>query len=123
MWRHLPLSDVHPHAQLAAEASEAAAAQGAFWAMHELLLAHQDAPPRAIWSATRAARPRCRPLQRRARARRARRGRFGRRGRRPQQRRRDATFFVNGRRHYGAYDIRSLTEAVRAARARAALAA
>ena len=33
------------------------------------------------------------------------------------------TFFVNGRRHYGAYDIRSLTDAVRASRARAALAA
>jgi protein-disulfide isomerase len=33
------------------------------------------------------------------------------------------TFFVNGRRHYGAYDIRSLAEAVHAARARAALAA
>jgi protein-disulfide isomerase len=31
VWRHLPLSDVHPHARLAAEASEAAAAQGAFW--------------------------------------------------------------------------------------------
>jgi Na+/H+ antiporter NhaA len=42
MWRHLPLSDVHPHAQLAAEASEAAAAQGAFWQMHDLLLDHQD---------------------------------------------------------------------------------
>jgi hypothetical protein len=44
-------------------------------------------------------------------------------GRRPQQRRRHATFFVNGRRHYGAYDIRSLTEAVHASRAGAALAA
>src|SRR5262245_23924319 len=31
VWRHLPLNDVHPRAQLAAEASEAAAAQGAFW--------------------------------------------------------------------------------------------
>ena len=31
VWRHLPLNDVHPHAQLAAEASEAAAAQGRFW--------------------------------------------------------------------------------------------
>src|SRR4051812_39278749 len=36
VWRHLPLGDVHPHARLAAEASEAAAAQGAFWAMHDL---------------------------------------------------------------------------------------
>ncbi len=42
VWRHLPLSDVHPQAQLAAEASEAAAAQGAFWPMHDLLLSHQD---------------------------------------------------------------------------------
>ena len=43
MWRHLPLTDVHPRAQLAAEASEAAAAQGAFWPMYDLLLQHQDA--------------------------------------------------------------------------------
>src|SRR6202022_3977964 len=43
VWRHLPLTDVHPRAQLAAEASEAAAAQGAFWPMHDLLLQHQDA--------------------------------------------------------------------------------
>jgi protein-disulfide isomerase len=42
VWRHLPLTDVHPAAQLAAEASEAAAAQGRFWEMHGLLLAHQD---------------------------------------------------------------------------------
>src|SRR4029077_706994 len=40
VWRHLPLIDVHPAAQLAAEASEAAAAQGRFWEMHDLLLAH-----------------------------------------------------------------------------------
>ena len=43
VWRHLPLNDVHPHAQLAAEAAEAAAAQGKFWEMHDLLLAHQGA--------------------------------------------------------------------------------
>jgi Na+/H+ antiporter NhaA len=42
VWRHLPLNDVHPRAQLAAEASEAAAAQGAFWPMHDLLMEHQD---------------------------------------------------------------------------------
>jgi hypothetical protein len=41
-WRHLPLNDVHEHAQVAAEAAEAAAAQGAFWPMHDLLLGHQD---------------------------------------------------------------------------------
>ena len=42
VWRHLPLNDVHPHAQFAAEAAEAAADQGAFWDMHDLLLRHQD---------------------------------------------------------------------------------
>ena len=42
VWRHLPLNDVHPHAQLAAEAAEAAAAQGRFWDMHDALLSHQD---------------------------------------------------------------------------------
>ena len=39
VWRHLPLNDVHPNAQMAAEAAEAAAAQGAFWEMHDRLLA------------------------------------------------------------------------------------
>ena len=42
VWRHLPLNDVHPNAQMAAEAAEAAAAQGAFWEMHDRLLDHQD---------------------------------------------------------------------------------
>lgn len=41
IWRHLPLNDVHPHAQLAAEAAEAAALQGRFWQMHDLLLTNQ----------------------------------------------------------------------------------
>jgi NhaA family Na+:H+ antiporter len=41
--RHLPLSDLHPRAQLAAEAAEAAGAQGRFWEMHDRLFAHQDA--------------------------------------------------------------------------------
>jgi protein-disulfide isomerase len=35
--RHFPLTDRHPYAALAAEAAEAAAAQGAFWAMHDAL--------------------------------------------------------------------------------------
>jgi Na+/H+ antiporter NhaA len=43
VWRHLPLTDVHPYAQLAAEASEAAAKQGKFWEMHDQLLDHQGA--------------------------------------------------------------------------------
>lgn len=42
VFRHLPLPDVHPHAELAAAAAEAAAAQGRFWEMHDLLFQHQD---------------------------------------------------------------------------------
>ena len=37
VFRHFPLVEVHPHAELAAEAAEAAAAQGRFWSMHERL--------------------------------------------------------------------------------------
>lgn len=40
--RHLPLPDVHPHAALAAVAAEAAARQGRFWEMHDLLFTRQD---------------------------------------------------------------------------------
>ena len=39
VYRHYPLLEVHPHAELAAEAAEAAAAQGQFWPMHHLLFA------------------------------------------------------------------------------------
>jgi Na+:H+ antiporter, NhaA family len=46
-YRHFPIAELHPHAQLAAEASEAAAAQGRFWEMHALLFDHQDALDRA----------------------------------------------------------------------------
>jgi protein-disulfide isomerase len=42
VFRHLPLADVHPHSELAAEASEAAAAQGKFWEMHDLLFDRHD---------------------------------------------------------------------------------
>jgi Na+/H+ antiporter NhaA len=42
VWRHLPLTDVHPEAEIAAQAAEAAADQGKFWEMHDLLLVHQD---------------------------------------------------------------------------------
>ena len=125
VWRHLPLSDVHPHAELAAEAAEAAAAQGAFWEMHDLLLARQDAltPRDLIGYAGELGLDVDRfteDLRRHTGA-----GRVAE----------DVdsadlsnvsgtpTFFVNGRRHYGAYDIETLAQAVRVARARAAIAA
>lgn len=40
VFRHFPLVEVHPHAELAAEAAEAAAAQNKFWPMHHLLFTH-----------------------------------------------------------------------------------
>ena len=41
VYRHFPLADKHPHAIQAAEAAEAAAAQGDFWSMYVMLFAHQ----------------------------------------------------------------------------------
>jgi Na+/H+ antiporter NhaA len=120
VWRHLPLNDVHPHAQLAAEASEAAAAQGRFWDMHDILLTHQgELRPRDVTSYAKqlgldAARI-AEDLRRREHAPRvsedvASADESGVSG--------TPTFFVNGRRHYGPYDIATLTETVRAARGR-----
>ena len=42
-FRHFPLTNVHPHAEHAAEAAEAAGEQGRFWEMHETLFANQRA--------------------------------------------------------------------------------
>jgi len=41
IFRHFPLEEAHPHALLAAEAAEAAGAQGKFWQMHDLLFQNQ----------------------------------------------------------------------------------
>jgi protein-disulfide isomerase len=43
VFRHFPLTTVHPHAELAAEAAEAAGAQGRFWQMHDMLFENPDA--------------------------------------------------------------------------------
>jgi len=43
VFRHFPLGEEHPHAQHAAEVAEAAAAQGKFWEMHDLLYQRQSA--------------------------------------------------------------------------------
>jgi protein-disulfide isomerase len=42
-YRHFPLAEVHPHALQAAEAAEAAGAQGKFWPMHDMLFESQVA--------------------------------------------------------------------------------
>jgi Na+/H+ antiporter NhaA len=124
IWRHLPLSDVHPRAQLAAEAAEAADAQGAFWEMHDVLLDHQDrlGPNDLAGYAEGLGLDVERftaDLQFHAGAARVAEdvdsadlsGVSG-----------TPTFFINGRRHYGAYDIATLSAAVRVAGARAAVA-
>jgi Na+/H+ antiporter NhaA len=123
VWRHLPLNDVHTSAQLAAEAVEAAGAQGSFWEMYEAFLSHQDAlTPQDV---TRIANDLGLDLDR-----------FWSEISRHEYAPRVAedvasadasgvsgtpSFFINGRRHQGAYDIETLTSAVRAARNRAEL--
>jgi protein-disulfide isomerase len=123
VWRHLPLPDVHPRAQRAAEASEAAAAQDAFWEMHELLFAHQDALTPVDFA--RYAEQIGLDLERFRDDMRARSG--------ARQIADDVdgadlsnvsgtpTFFVNGRRYQGAYDEDGLSTAVRLAGARAVM--
>jgi Na+/H+ antiporter NhaA len=124
VWRHLPLTDVHPHAELAAEAAEAAAAQGAFWEMHDTLLTHQDAlrPGDLIGYAADLGLDTgafARDLRTHAYAARVAEdvdtADLGAVSGTP-------TFFINGQRHYGPYDIASLSQAVRTARAMAAIA-
>jgi protein-disulfide isomerase len=122
VWRNLPLTDVHPRAQMAAEAAEAAAAQGAFWLMHDLLLQHQNALTRddLLHYAGRLDLDTARlgdDLDRGAYATRIAQdvesadlsGVSG-----------TPTFFINGQRHYGAYDIDTLTAAITAERQRIA---
>ena len=118
VWRHLPLTDVHPRAQLAAEAAEAAGQQGRFWEMHDLLLDHQDhlLPKDLLAYAEQLGLD---P------------DRFHHDVAGHEHERRIAadvesadlsgvsgtpTFFINGRRHYGAYDQASLEAAVQRAR-------
>jgi protein-disulfide isomerase len=121
VWRHLPLNDVHPNAQLAAEASEAAAAQGRFWEMYDLLLAHQGALRLA--DIVTYAREVGMDTQRLADE--IRRGEYRDRVTEDVASADESgvsgtpTFFINGRRHYGVYDIDTLTGAVEAAKRRA----
>ncbi|HMD56769.1 MAG TPA: Na+/H+ antiporter NhaA [Solirubrobacteraceae bacterium] len=123
VWRHLPLNDVHAHAQLAAEASEAAAAQGRFWEYNDLLFAHQDAlttrdligyaQELGLDSERFTEELRHREYAGRVAEDVASADASGVSG--------TPTFFINGRRHQGAYDIDTLTEAVKAAKRRASL--
>jgi protein-disulfide isomerase len=123
VWRHLPLNDVHLHAQLAAEAVEAAGEQGAFWPLHDRLLDHQDElrpddlgrhvaalglDVERFWRVleTHGVNDRIERDVASADA-------SGVAG--------TPSFFINGRRHEGAYDVATLSASVRAARQRAQL--
>jgi Na+/H+ antiporter NhaA len=125
VFRHLPLNDVHPNSQVAAEAAEAAGAQGAFWEMHDRLLEHQDELTPT-------------DLYRHANALGLDLERFSEDLRHRKHAQRVAedvqsadasgvsgtpTFFVNGRRHQGVYDVDTLTRAVKAAARASATAA
>ena len=114
VFRNFPLTEVHPHAEHAAEAAEAAAAHGKFWEMHDLLYDHQEAlddkrlaaygaavgvAPSAIEEAVAA----------RAYAERIREDflsgvRSGVNG--------TPTFFINGLRHDGSFDLETLLDAI-----------
>jgi Na+/H+ antiporter NhaA len=117
VWRHLPLNDVHPRAQVAAEVAEAAGAEGRFWEMHDLLISHQDEllPMHIrgyaeelgldidrLWRDVHGREFAARVTRDVASA-----DESGVSG--------TPTFFINGRRHQGAYDIATLTAAVRGA--------
>ena len=117
VWRHLPLVDVHPRAQLAAEA---AAAQGAFWPMHDLLLDHQgDLGPDDLRSYAAGLGLDLDRFDRELAE--------GAHETRIAQDVESAdlsgvsgtpTFFVNGQRHPGVFDLAALSAAVRTERAR-----
>jgi Na+/H+ antiporter NhaA len=123
VFRHLPLTEVHPHAQLAAEAAEAAAEQGAFWEMHDMLMDHQGALNFS-------------DLVRYAGVLGLNAERFAADVRKHVGGARVAedvdsadlatvsgtpTFFINGNRYYGAFDLAALSEAVHTAKARAVI--
>ena len=116
-YRHFPLTQIHPQAALAAEAAEAAGAQGRFWEMHELLFKHQDRlMPHDLLGYAAALRLDTRrvalELERSVHRQRVREDflsgvRSGVNG--------TPTFFINGVRHNGGWDLQSLLEALREA--------
>ncbi|MYS81404.1 Na+/H+ antiporter NhaA [Embleya scabrispora] len=121
VWRHLPLPDVHPRARLAAIAAEAAAEQGAFWEMLDHLLENQEAlKPGDLVAHAQTLELDVEEFRIALRAHRG--------ADRVAEDEESAdlsgvsgtpTFFVNGRRHHGPYDIGGLTAAVHAAKERA----
>jgi len=114
VFRNFPLTQSHPHAEHAAEAAEAAAAQGKFWEMHDRLYEHQrqlddTALVRHAAELGLEAARFDREMAEHAHADRVREDfmsgvRSGVNG--------TPTFFINGVRHDGSYDLETLTEAI-----------
>lgn len=114
VFRHLPLTDVHEHAELAAEAAEAAGAQGRFWEMHDRMfettepLTYQHLVEHAAALGLDVAK-----FEKALRS-----GKYALRVQRDVESADESgvagtpTFFVNGHRHHGAYDLESLRAAV-----------
>jgi Na+/H+ antiporter NhaA len=114
VFRHLPLVDVHEHAELAAEASEIAAAHGKFWEMHDLLFAHSD----ALTAEDLADYAEQLGLDRERFTKALRNRKFALRVERDLQSADESgvvgtpTFFINGHRHHGSADAASLRAAI-----------
>ena len=117
VYRHFPLSEIHPHAEHAAEMAEAAGERGKFWQMHHMLFEHQDALEDVdlvryavalgidpTWAATAL---RLGSFAERVREQFVSGVRSGVNG--------TPTFFVNGRRHDGPWDGASLLQAIQEA--------
>ena len=119
VFRNFPLANAHPHAEFAAEAAEAAAAQGKFWEMHDMLYENQEAldPENLVEYATELGLdiPRfTREMNEHVYASRVKEDfrsgvRSGVNG--------TPTFFINGERYNGPYDVRSMLAAIREAEA------
>jgi protein-disulfide isomerase len=117
VYRHFPLTEIHPHAELAAESAEAAGAQREFWEMHDMLFENQDRlDPPDILNYARLLGLDLRRFEQDLTA------------RKYADRVRDdfiggvqsgvhgtPTFFINGQRHQGSYDLPVLLAAVLAA--------
>lgn len=119
VFRNFPLANFHPHATLAAEAAETVAAHGRFWEMHDMLYEHQAALTERdlVGYARRLGVDEAQftlELHAPARAERVREDfasgvRSGVNG--------TPTFYINGIRHNGSYDLKVLLEALSSATA------
>jgi protein-disulfide isomerase len=121
VFRNFPLSEMHPHAEAAAEVAEFAGAQGKFWEMHDKLYENQGRLGEALYLdlakklklSTAALRQALEQRTFEARVRADFKGgvRSGVNG--------TPTFFINGQRHDGSFDFETLVSAIRQAMATA----